>query len=168
MALRDARTERGKIWSQTFLGDQVGVNQTTVSAWERGDKAPTRGKVEELERVLGPGVCPPGRLVNLLFGPPPAPTEAEEVQAPMSFSGSAGRIWKLTRAANPILRYAVLVPIAVVLVALAWVVIAGWYGLFGLLLVPYRLVRRGGRQRKREALRHDEVLRAVERQQRRP
>ena len=36
--------------------------------------------------------------------------------------------------------------------------------LFGILLVPYRLLRRGSRKRKQEMLRHAEVLAAIENQ----
>jgi uncharacterized membrane-anchored protein len=79
------------------------------------------------------------------------------VQAPMSFSGSTRRIWKMTGGA-PAMK--ALIPVALVLVLLAWVLVACWYVVFGLLLVPYRLVRRGSRQRKRDSLRHQEVLRA--------
>ena len=42
--------------------------------------------------------------------------------------------------------------------------IVGWYLLFGLFLVPYRLLRRGARKRKSEALRHREMLGAIDKQ----
>jgi hypothetical protein len=85
------------------------------------------------------------------------------IQAPMSFAGSAGRVWKLTRVGNPALRWALAIPAALMLLVFAWFLVAGWYLLFGLLLVPYRLVRRGSRKRKRDALRHRELLESAAR-----
>jgi hypothetical protein len=87
-------------------------------------------------------------------------SEQVVVQAPMSLSGSAARIWKITAAPGP--ARLLLIPAALVLIALAWVVVVVWYACFSLLLVPYRLIRRGSRKRKRDALRHREVLSAVE------
>jgi Flp pilus assembly protein TadB len=55
-----------------------------------------------------------------------------------------------------------LIALAIVLVGLAWVVVTAWYILmyvvFGLLFIPYRLIRRGNRKRKMENLRHREQL----------
>jgi hypothetical protein len=51
--------------------------------------------------------------------------------------------------------------VAVLLISLAWTVVFSWYVSFGLLLVPYRLIRRGQRKRKREALMHREQLAAM-------
>ena len=84
-------------------------------------------------------------------------SERVVVEAPMSFTGSAKRIWKLTDANGW------LIPVAVLLILAAWAIVAAWYLFFGLLLVPYRLIRRGGRTRKRQALQHREVLSAIER-----
>ena len=97
---------------------------------------------------------------------PPA-SQRVVVQAPMSLSGSAGRIWKLTDIGPAPVKWALLAPLAVMLILVAWTVVVCWYLIFGLLLVPYRLIRRGGRKRKRENLRHAELLRAVEGQRRR-
>jgi hypothetical protein len=44
----------------------------------------------------------------------------------------------------------------VALIVLAWAVVL-WYGIFGLLVIPYRVIRRGQRKRKME-LRHRELL----------
>jgi hypothetical protein len=74
--------------------------------------------------------------------------------APMSFSGSLKRTrnwfsgWMFWLVGLP-------------LVLLWWIVILAWYVCFGLLLVPYRLVRRGSRKRKLADARHAEVLSAV-------
>ena len=44
------------------------------------------------------------------------------------------------------------------LILMAWAVILWWYLIFGLLLVPYRLIRRGQRKNRRQELRHREML----------
>jgi hypothetical protein len=96
---------------------------------------------------------------------PHVPTPASSdmvVAAPMSFAGSAQRIWKITR--RPETSSAALVALsisAVVAVAFAWTVILAWYLFFGLLLVPYRLIRRGQRKANRDNLRHQEMLSAM-------
>lgn len=89
-------------------------------------------------------------------------SEKVVVSAPMSFQGSAARLWKLTAVANPWLKWLLVVPIVSIMIVCMWGVVACWYLLFGLLLVPYRLIRRGSRKNKRDALRHREVLSAVE------
>lgn len=82
------------------------------------------------------------------------------LQAPMSFTGSAKRIWRLTRDKAGIALYS-LAAIALLLITLAWVAVLAWYVIFGVLLVPYRLVRRGSRRRRMEDLRHREALAAA-------
>ena len=42
-----------------------------------------------------------------------------------------------------------------------WTVILFWYAFFALLLVPYRIVRRGARKRRLEDARHREMLLAT-------
>lgn len=83
------------------------------------------------------------------------------VAAPMSFTGSAGRIMRLADRQTTAARIS-LGTVAALLVVVAWTFVLAWYVCFGLLLVPYRLVRRGQRKRKREALRHREMLAAVQ------
>ncbi len=91
-------------------------------------------------------------------------SEKVVIAAPMSFAGSAARIWKLTDLVpNAFVKWILLVPIAVMLVPMAWMVIAAWYVVFGILLVPYRLLRRSGRKSKRQALQHRELMAAVNR-----
>ena len=86
-------------------------------------------------------------------------SEQVVVSAPMSFAGSARRIagplWSRAGAAIKVLLGWWLVP---VLVVCAWTLVAGWYLLFGIFVVPYRLVRRGSRKRKRDEARHREML----------
>lgn len=98
------------------------------------------------------------------------------IQSPTSLTGSAKRIWRITRwnpeTENPWVRWLAIMPLramlfvaAVALIVMAWVLVVGWYLLFGLLMVPWRLFRRGARREKRERLRHAEMLEAIERSQ---
>lgn len=90
-------------------------------------------------------------------------SETVIVAAPLSFAGSGARIWKLTKVSDET-TYKIAVGVcAVVLIALAWTFILAWYLLWGVFLVPYRLIRRGQRKRKREALMHRETLGAIKR-----
>lgn len=95
-------------------------------------------------------------------GRTPVRLASEEVviSAPLSFTGSAQRIWKLTRLplAETPGPHAGLVVAALLLIVLAWSVVLSWYLTFGLLLVPYRLLRRDSRKRRRQALQHRELL----------
>jgi len=90
------------------------------------------------------------------------------VSAPLSFNGSALRIWTVTKNDNQTLKWLVLVPIALTSVFCAWIFVAIWYFiiyiLFGVLFIPYRLIRRSGRKQKRDKLRYRELLDAIERQ----
>ena len=90
------------------------------------------------------------------------------VSAPLSFNGSALRIWTVTKNDNQTLKWLVLIPIALTLVFCAWIFVAIWYFimyvLFGILFIPYRLMRRSSRKQKRDNLRHRELLDAIERQ----
>ncbi len=89
------------------------------------------------------------------------------VSAPLSFIGSAQRIWKITKVDNLIAKV-LLIALALGLIAYAWVFVAFWYFimyiLFGILFIPYRLLRRSSRKNKRDRLRHREVLDAIEQQ----
>jgi hypothetical protein len=85
------------------------------------------------------------------------------VAAPMSFAGSAERIWKLTRTSDDTPTKIALYTVAIIGIGLAWVVVLAWYLFFGLLLVTYRLIRRGSRKRKLAAAQHRELLSAVDR-----
>ena len=91
-------------------------------------------------------------------------SEQVVIEAPLSFTGSAKRLWKLTGVDNDFVKWLLLVPVALVLITVAWFVIVFWYLILGLWLVPYRLLRRSSRKNKRDKLRHREVLDAIERQ----
>lgn len=92
-------------------------------------------------------------------------SEKVVVSAPTSFSGSAARIWKMTDANNAAVKWLLLVPIALCLVLMAWSLVAIWYviifGLFGIFVIPFRLLTRSGRNRKRNSLQHRELLEAI-------
>lgn len=82
------------------------------------------------------------------------------LSAPMSFHGSAVRIWKLTDRKG-VAKW-IAIPVALVIILMVWCAVLVWYAVFGILLVPYRMLRRGSRKRKMESLRHRELLGAVE------
>jgi hypothetical protein len=125
-----------------------------------GDLAATSAA---LSRHLPPVAAPP------VVAQPHAPSRGSQLQsekvviaAPMSFAGSAARIWKLVRLRpEPAMRIA-LGTAAILLIVVAWTVVLSWYLFFGLLLVPYRVIRRGSRKRKREALQHREMIAAIQ------
>lgn len=94
------------------------------------------------------------------------PSDKVVLSAPLSFLGSAARIWKITKTDNTALKWLVLVPLALALIAAAWMFVACWYFvmyvLFGILFIPYRLLRRSARKQKRDKLRHHELLSAIQ------
>ena len=87
-------------------------------------------------------------------------SEQVVVSAPLSFAGSAQRIWQLTDQDAPAVKYGMMV-VALLLISIAWMFVATWYCTFGLLLVPYRMIRRGNRKDKVRALQHREQLEAL-------
>lgn len=84
------------------------------------------------------------------------------ISAPMSYSGSAQRIMRLRRRVENESALAWVTAACVVLTAMAWLFVTVWYLTWGFLLIPYRLIRRGERKRKAEALRHRELLAALQ------
>lgn len=101
------------------------------------------------------------------------------VQAPMSYRGATRRLWRLsgpgrrlindrqpdTNAVEVALRWTLgvtLITAVCVLIVVGWVVVTVWYALFGLLLVPYRLIRRGQRRDRKRELQHRELLARME------
>lgn len=130
-------------------------------------------------QAVAGAVAAGGQALEQLYYPHPPPVPAQQanpaygarlqsekvvVAAPMSFAGSAARIWKMTQVESPGAK-AALACVAVVLIACAWTVVLAWYAIFGLWVVPYRLIRRGSRQRKRQALQHREMMAAIQQQQ---
>ena len=92
-------------------------------------------------------------------------SEKVVVSAPLSFSGSAQRIWKIANVENPIAKFA-LALIAITLIIGAWMFVLCWYFvmyvLFGVFFFIFRLFTRSRRKNKRDKLRHREVLDAIE------
>lgn len=82
------------------------------------------------------------------------------INAPMSFAGAAQRAFRVRRKIKTPVLGTVL---AVLLTAVWWIFVLCWYVFFGILLIPYRILRRGARKRKQEAIRHREVMAALER-----
>lgn len=89
-------------------------------------------------------------------------SEKVVLAAPLSFAGSAGRIWPLRLKSDEGWKRAALIAVALLLVAVAWLLVLAWYLTFGLLVVPYRLIRRGQRKRKMQGLQHRETLAAIQ------
>jgi hypothetical protein len=95
---------------------------------------------------------------------PPLRLASEDViiNAPMSYAGSAQRIFRLRRGADGGGRLAAMTVLAILLVLMVWTFVTIWYLIWGLWLVPYRLLRRGARKRKAEALRHRELMGTIQ------
>jgi hypothetical protein len=83
------------------------------------------------------------------------------INAPMSYAGSAQRISRLRRRARNDQQLVAITVLVIALVVVVWTFVTVWYLLWGFALVPYRLLRRGARKRKAEALRHRELLDAI-------
>ncbi len=94
----------------------------------------------------------------------PARLASEDViiNAPMSYAGSAQRIFRLRRRAPDGWQLAAITFMAVLLLIVVWAIVTVWYFTWGLFLVPYRLLRRGARKRKMEALRHRELMGTIQ------
>jgi hypothetical protein len=94
----------------------------------------------------------------------PARLASEDViiNAPMSYAGSAQRIFRFRRRAQTPQAVAALTALVIVLVLVVWVLVTVWYLVWGFWLVPYRLLRRGARKRKAEMMRHRELLGAIQ------
>lgn len=92
-------------------------------------------------------------------------SEQVVISAPLSFSGSAQRIWKIANVENPILKV-VLALLAITLIASTWMFVVMWYFvmyvLFGVFFFIFRLFTRSRRKNKRDNLRHREVLDAID------
>jgi hypothetical protein len=95
---------------------------------------------------------------------PPVRLASEDViiNAPMSYAGSAQRIFRIRRRGQGGSQLAALTALAIVLILMVWMFVTVWYLLWGLWLVPYRLLRRGARKRKADALRHRELMGTIQ------
>ncbi len=90
---------------------------------------------------------------------PELKSERIVLEAPMSFAGSAKRIWRIS--GNPAVKYLVLLPI----IAFVWCIVVCWYMvlyvLLGIIFIPWRLLRRSQRKNKQQKLQHRELLDAI-------
>jgi Domain of unknown function (DUF1707) len=95
---------------------------------------------------------------------PPVRLASEDViiNAPMSYAGSAQRIFRVRRRAESGGALAAITALAILLILMVWILVTVWYLVWGLWLVPYRLLRRGARKRKAEALRHRELMGTIQ------
>lgn len=84
------------------------------------------------------------------------------INAPMSYAGSAQRIIRIRRRADGGGALVAFTLLAILLITVAWAAVTAWYLTWGLLLVPYRLLRRGARKRRVEALRHRELMGTIQ------
>jgi hypothetical protein len=94
----------------------------------------------------------------------PARLASEDIiiNAPMSYVGSAQRIMRLRRRAHTPRALITITVLAILLIVIVWSLVTAWYLLWGLGLVPYRLLRRGARKRKAEMMRHRELMGAIQ------
>lgn len=106
---------------------------------------------------------PPAPEQHYPVQPRPLASERVVVAAPMSFAGSAERLAKLPAPIMSPYWRATAWAVVIVLILAAWMVIFCWYLMFGLLLVPYRVLRRGQRKRKVGTLRHREITSRLDR-----
>lgn len=86
-------------------------------------------------------------------------SERVVIESPMSFAGSAKRIWRIT--GNTLVKCLVLLPI----IAFVWCIVTCWYivlyVLLGIIFIPWRLLRRSQRKNKQRKLQHRELLDAI-------
>jgi fatty acid desaturase len=75
-------------------------------------------------------------------------TEPVIVSSPLSFTGSARRLWRPVRRATTPAAKVGLGTLVVFALLLVWTFIVCWYLLWGLWVVPWRLLRRGQRRQK--------------------
>jgi hypothetical protein len=84
------------------------------------------------------------------------------VAAPMSFTGAVQHTMNLLWHDRPEwVKYAIGLWAIPMIVLMWWSAIFGWYFLFGLWVIPYRIARRGDRKAKRQAAMHREMMTAM-------
>jgi hypothetical protein len=106
----------------------------------------------------------PGKEAGTMSIRPPTRLASEDViiNAPLSYAGSAQRIMRLRRRAQGGSALAAITVLAVLLMLVAWAAVTVWYVFWGIWLIPYRLLRRGARKRKAEAIRHRELMGTIQ------
>ena len=89
------------------------------------------------------------------------------VASPMSFAGAYGRTMNLFWRDRPTWAKAAIAWWAIpLMLALWWSFIIVWYilafAVFGIFVIPWRLLRRGSRNRKRQDLQHREMMEVLQ------
>ncbi len=97
------------------------------------------------------------------------------VESPMSFVGSGRRAVRMlsdlpgwptqgdfTDKLKIVLLWSLVIVCWTIMVLAWWALICVWYVTFGILVVPYRLIRRSQRQSKKRDLQHREILERLE------
>src|SRR5207302_10112798 len=97
----------------------------------------TRSARDERTCISGRGAT----ISTQMQGPARLASEDVIINAPMSYAGSAQRIMRIRRWAHGGGQLAAITLVATVLVLVAWTFVTAWYLTWGLLLVPYRLIR---------------------------
>lgn len=90
------------------------------------------------------------------------------LSSPLSFTGSAQRLWRPVKTARSAGAKWVLGTALVFLIGMVWLFVACWYLMWGILVVPWRLLRRGQRRDKWTARQLEEQRKAIAAQQRSP
>jgi hypothetical protein len=144
--------------SATPKGEAL-VPQAEVAVSVDADALPA-----SIKDALVPGTGAPPVLPQRASHVNAAKLQSEKVviAAPLSYAGSAARIWKLTGMGEAAPARIGLALIAMILILGAWAFVTAWYIVWGIWLIPYRLIRRGSRKRKREALQHREMMAAIQ------
>jgi uncharacterized membrane-anchored protein len=90
----------------------------------------------------------------------PLASERVIIEAPLSFTGSAKRIWRFNDRweRGSTAWYLIGALLILLAVPLAWTLVLCWYLVWGVWLIPYRMIRRSSRKQKRDTLRHRELV----------
>lgn len=90
--------------------------------------------------------------------------ESEDIviESPMSFTGATKRIWRVMEfKGNVWVKWLVIFPAVVLTLYFVYSFIFVWYLVFGLFLVPFRLLRRSSRKKQVTAAQHRELMTAL-------
>lgn len=83
------------------------------------------------------------------------------IQAPMSYTGSAKRLWRPVKHSSGLAKLAIGSFMFLVVLA-AWSAVTVWYLFAFWLMIPYRMIRRGQRRQRRDTLRQQEMLQQIQ------
>lgn len=85
------------------------------------------------------------------------------LESPMSFTGATKRIWPemMDKNVNKYVKWLLLFPMTLFVLYIVYAVIFTWYMIFGLLLLPFRLMMRSSRNKKKQEMQHRELLQSL-------